>query len=412
MNKNLFAVITALMSLSLNFYSQTALHFNGVNNIVQTNNAPVLNNQSRTVDAWIKTTATQTTQMVLCDWGIFTTLGSRYTLNITNNRLRIEVGGIGLTGNQLVNTGQWMHVTAVYESSITTGNNVFLYVNSVLDAAGTFTGYPVLSTTNTTGLRLGVRVDGLNFYTGAMDEVKVYNYARSAAQVAADTVEYCAPQTGLVAYYKLNEGIPNGINTGSVTAIDYSGFANNGTLSTFTLSGTSSNWVPGRVRQNAPLISASPGTIICAGSPHSLSVTTANTFTWSTGNSSSTLIAVSPTISTVYSISVTNNQNCVAFSTLSITVSNGLPSLSITTSQNPMCLGASALLTARGAQTYSWTGGITNNLPFTPTTTTSYSLLASNGCGTVNFVQTLTVLPLPVTALTSVSNLCQGSTAT
>jgi hypothetical protein len=407
-------VITALVTFFCkpSAMAQVALHFNGVNNTVQTSGSPVLNNQSRTVDAWINTTYTPTTQIVICDWGAFSPLGSRFTLNVTTNRLRIEVGGVGITGNSLVNTGQWLHVTAVYESSITTSNNVFLYINGVLDAAGTFTGYPVLTTTNTTGFRIGARVDGISLFSGAIDEVKIYNYARTAAQIAADTVEYCAPIPGLVAYYKLNEGVPNAINTGSTNAVDYSGNGNNGTLSTFTLSGTSSNWVPGRVRQNAPLISASPGTLICAGTPVTLSVNTSNSFTWSTGNTSSQTIAVSPSTSTIYSLSVTNNQNCVAFSTLAVSVSNGLPTLTITTSPNPQCLGAPAILTASGALTYSWTGGVSNGQAFTPSLSGTYSVTAVNGCGTVSAVRTLTVNPLPVSVLASSNSLCQGTSAT
>lgn len=409
MNQRVVAIIASLIFYCISVEGQTALHFNGVNNIVQTTVAPVLNNQSRTVDTWINTSFSPSTQIVICDWGTFSPLGSRFTLNVTTNRLRIEVGGVGITGNQLVTTGQWLHVTAVYESSITTGNNVFLYVNGVLDAAGTFTGYPVLTTSNATNLRIGARVDGINLFNGAIDELKVYNYARTAAQIASDTVEYCAPVPGLVAYYKLNEGIPNSNNTGSVTAIDYSGNGNNGTLNSFTLTGTSSNWVPGRVRQNAPNITASPGSTICAGNTLSLSANTANSFTWSTGNSSSTLITVSPTSNSVYSISVLTNQGCLATSSLAVTVSNGIPSLTVSASQNSVCLGAAVTLSASGALSYTWTGGITNNQAFTPSVTTIYSVTATNGCGSSNATRTITVVPLNVAAAASSPSICQGA---
>lgn len=392
--------------------AQVGLHFNGTNSVTSSY-IPLTNNQSRTVDAWIKTTSTITTQMVICDWGNTTPNGSRFTLNVINNRLRIEVGGVGMTGNTLVNTGQWVHATAVYESSITSGPNVFLYVNGVLDASGNFTGYPVLTTTNTIGFRLGARSDGINLFTGSMDEVKVYNYARTQAEVQADTLEYCGPQPGLVLYYKLNEGIPNAVNTGSTTVTDYSGNNGNGTLSTnFALTGTVSNWVPGRVRANAPLISASPGTLICSGNTMTLSAPGASNYTWSTGNTTSTIITVSPTVSGTYSISVTNTQNCVAYSTISITVSNGLPNLTVTAQQNPICLGASTSFSASGANSYTWTGGIINGQTFTPTVTTSYSVIASNACGSVTSVQTITVNPLQVTVTPTQSVVCQGSTAT
>jgi hypothetical protein len=318
--------------------------------------------------------------MVIADWGVISPNGSRFTLNTINSRLRIEVGGVGFTGTTSLNTGQWFHVSTVYNPTITNGANAFLYVNGLLEASGTFTGYTTLTTTNTVGFRLGVRVDGINFFNGAMDEVKVYNYARTQAQIAADTLEYCGPQPGLVAYYKLNEGIANATNTGSTTAIDYSGNGNNGSLNSFTLSGTASNWVTGRITTGSPSIQVGPSSNICSGSSVSLSSTPANTFTWSTGNTTNTQIAVSPTTTTIYSISTTNVLNCVVSSSVLITVNNSVPVLTITALQNPICNGLATALTASGAASYTWSGGIINGQAFSPTTTSTYSLSASNGC--------------------------------
>ena len=49
-------------------------------------------------------------------------------------------------------------------------------------------------------------------------------------------------QTGLVSYYSANEGITGGTNTGLTTVIDLMG-TNNGSMSNFTLSGGSSNFI-------------------------------------------------------------------------------------------------------------------------------------------------------------------------
>ena len=56
---------------------------------------------------------------------------------------------------------------------------------------------------------------------------------------------------------------------------------------------------------------------------------------------------------------------------------------------NSVCDGTSTTLTASGAQTYVWSGGITNGVSFTPTSTTSYSVTGTNvgminGLGTTN----------------------------
>jgi hypothetical protein len=54
-----------------------------------------------------------------------------------------------------------------------------------------------------------------------------------------------------------------------------------------------------------------------------------------------------------------------------------------------VCNGTPTTLTASGAQTYVWNGGITNGVSFTPTSTTSYSVTGTNvgmvnGLGTTN----------------------------
>lgn len=403
--------ITALFVVVLNHISaQVALHFNGVNNYVSTNGSPVLNNQSRTVDAWIKTTSTVTTQKTICDWGAMTPNGSRFTLNMINSKLRIEVGGVGIVGTTNINTGLWTHVSAVYESSITTGPNVFLYINGLLELSGNFTGYATLTTTNTTGFRIGTRLDGINLFEGAIDEVKVYNYARTQLQVAADTLEYCSPQAGLVAYYKLNEGIPNGTNTTSTTAIDYSGFGNNGTLNSFTLSGTSSNWVPGRNNTASPSILSSPGSTICSGTTVTLIANAAPNYTWSNGNTTNPFLTVTPTVTTTYSLASTNPLNCITNASITITVNNSVPSLTVLTAQNPICLGASTSFSASGATTYSWTGGVINGQTFSPTLSGNYTLTAANGCGSVSSVQSITVIPLAITAVAATTLGCPGYT--
>ncbi|MCC6372496.1 MAG: LamG domain-containing protein, partial [Bacteroidia bacterium] len=412
--KKITGLCLAVLALFLNstkVRAQVALAFNGSSNYVSTNGTPVIGNQARTVDAWIKTTSSITTQMVICDWGVITPNASRFTMNVINNKLRIEVGGVGFTGTTNVNTGQWVHVTAVYSPSITSGANAFLYLNGNLEAAGSFTGYAVLSTTNTVGFRIGVRVDGINYFNGAVDEVKVYNYARTQAQVAADTLEYCSAQPGLVAYYKLNEGVPNANNTGSTTAIDYSGNGNNGTLNSFTLTGTTSNWVPGRVSSGASLISASPANYICSGNSVSLTTNASSNYTWSTGNTTSTLIAITPTSTGNYSVTVTNTlNNCTMASVITITVNSAPPTVTVLASQNPICTGASTSFSATGAVSYSWTGGIVNMQLFTPTVTTSYTLSAANACGVVNSVHSISVAPLPVTATAGTTSVCQGYT--
>lgn len=72
-----------------------------------------------------------------------------------------------------------------------------------------------------------------------------------------------------------------------------------------------------------------------------------------------------------------------------------LPALSIS-GNTSVCSGNSTSLTASGANTYSWTGGLVNGTPFIPLSTTDYTVNATdiNSC-TNQAVTTVTVMTIP-----------------
>jgi hypothetical protein len=203
---------------------------------------------ARTVEAWIQTSANADpnnggVQQVITDWGSMTT-GSRFTFNVLfNNGLRIEVQGSGLNSTKAINDGQWHHVAAVFDPNAT--YKYRLLVDGRLD---TFGNIPTaLNTASSVPFTIGRRIDNTNYFGGKIDEVRVFNFVRTDSAIKADMrKEFCSSVNGLTAYYKLNEGTPNGnSNTSKTSALDYSGNNNTGTLYNFTLRGTSSNWVNG-----------------------------------------------------------------------------------------------------------------------------------------------------------------------
>lgn len=101
---------------------------------------------------------------------------------------------------------------------------------------------------------------------------------------------------------------------------------------------------------------------------------------------------------------------------VNITCPVGLPTLSVTASSTFVCAGSSVTLTASGASSYSWTGGISNGVAFNPMATTNYTLTGGiSGCpsSTATSVATISVtnIPLPIAALSSSSVVCAGHTA-
>ena len=77
-----------------------------------------------------------------------------------------------------------------------------------------------------------------------------------------------------------------------------------------------------------------------------------------------------------------------------------------------VCSGNTTSLTASGASTYTWTGGITNGTVFTPSVSQNYTVSATNstGCIITNTVF-ITVNPTPIVSINS-GSICSGSSFT
>ena len=244
----IYSIIT-LCIFSFSVSAQNGINFDGVNDYVQTSYAGISGNSERTVEAWIKTTANADPggggiQQIITDWGTFVN-GQRFTFCVLDgNAIRMEVGGSGLTGQTVVNDGNWHHVAGVYDPIAT--DPFSIYVDGVLDTSGTI--ITPVNTTPGTDLRIGRRIDDARNFDGTIDDVRIWNVARTQGEIASNrNAEYCTIPTSLVAYYKLNEGTASGNNAGIGLAPDAALASNDGTLVFFALTGPTSNWVAGNL---------------------------------------------------------------------------------------------------------------------------------------------------------------------
>mgnify|MGYP000539146122 CR=1 FL=1 len=81
---------------------------------------------------------------------------------------------------------------------------------------------------------------------------------------------------------------------------------------------------------------------------------------------------------------------------------NPLPNVTANATDTEICQGESVTLTGSGANTYSWDNGVTDGVPFTPASTTTYTVTGTdaNGCTDTDTI-TITVNPLPTITVTS-----------
>src|SRR6185369_5273115 len=88
------------------------------------------------------------------------------------------------------------------------------------------------------------------------------------------------------------------------------------------------------------------------------------------------------------------------------------PAVSVSASSLSVCPGATVALTASGANTYTYTGGVVNAVPFTLTTTTTYSVTGTDlisGCSGLAAI-TITVIPGPTLSVSpSNPSVCLGN---
>jgi gliding motility-associated-like protein len=144
----------------------------------------------------------------------------------------------------------------------------------------------------------------------------------------------------------------------------------------------------------APSVNAGLDQTVCSGSSVTLTGSGASTYTWDNNITDNTAFTVST--SGLYTVTGVGTNGCEATDQVLITV-NALPTLNAGLDQ-VLCLGDTTSLVAIGTGiNFSWNQGITNNTPFTPTNTTTYTLTgidALTGC--VNSDQiVVTVNPLP-----------------
>jgi hypothetical protein len=140
-------------------------------------------------------------------------------------------------------------------------------------------------------------------------------------------------------------------------------------------------------------ISAVPNSSICAGSGYTLSASGAISYTWLPGMFATASVVAYPLSNTCFTVIGANPMGCTSSTVTCVTVAP-TPTLVVTGSSS-VCLGTSAMLSASGALTYSWSTGVTGpTISVIPLVSTCYSVAGTNANGcTATAVGCITVDP-------------------
>jgi hypothetical protein len=223
----------------INYDLGNALSFDGSNDYVAFPSSSTIDNLgigSFTMEAMINGTLSGTRSIIRKT--------SDYNLFIVNGKIYAEVWTAGKlvpsswrqwVGSTTIADNTWTQIAAVWN-----GTSFTFYINGVdeptTNSSGTING--------TENLNIGKSANYDEPFSGMIDEVRIWNIARSQSAIQNTMGSSLAGnEAGLIAYYNFNNGTAGGNNTGITTLTDNSSHSNNGTLTSFALTGTSSNWV-------------------------------------------------------------------------------------------------------------------------------------------------------------------------
>lgn len=207
-----------------------AINFDGSNDCVSVSNASSLNMTSAiTIEAWVYPTSLTGAPTIIQKQDGFT---GQYFLRFNsglNGGLWISGAWREITSASSAVANQWQHVAFTYD-----GTNMRLFYNGANVATTARTG-SITTTTGTLGLGAWTSCSE-NAFTGRIDHARIYNYARSAAQIAWD-YNRGAP----VGHWKFDEGQGTTVN-------DSSGNSNSGTI---TIGGTGTQTSAGDINTSS-----------------------------------------------------------------------------------------------------------------------------------------------------------------
>jgi gliding motility-associated-like protein len=341
------------------------------------------------------------------------TVTTTYTVTLT------DAGGKTAT-SQAVVTVNPLPTVNVNSPSVCGGSPATLTASG----ATTYSWTPATGLSATTGASVVSNVSTATIYTVTGTTASCSATATSTVSVnplpvvTANSVSVC-PGTqatltaGGASTYTWNTGA-----TGSSITV------NPASTTVYTVTGTDVNTcsatATGTVTINSnPSVTANSNSPVCENQTINFTTSSATTYTW-TGPGGFQSSVQNPDIanagtanSGTYTLTISNGPNCTASTTLNVVV-NALPVVMVNSAS--VCVGTPATLTASGATTYTWSPatGLSATSGESTTaninTSTIYTLTGATAGCTGAATSTITVNPLPLVSVTSVS-VCPGITA-
>ncbi|MEZ4781521.1 MAG: hypothetical protein R2816_08170 [Flavobacteriaceae bacterium] len=311
-------------------------------------------------------------------------------LDINNPADRNYLNGEGYTNLELYLNGFTLSFSAGSDITICEGDTAILSASGgsgfSWDTGETTASITVAPTVTTTYTVSGLDQMG----NPASDDVTVFVNAKPTAD-AGSNIAICEGESTTLTG---TGGDTYAWNTGETTqSITVSPSTTTTYTVTVTQNGCSDSDNVLVVVNPLPTANAGADVTITNGNSTTLTATGGGTYLWSTGETTAS-ITVSPSVTTTYSVTVTNGVGCQATDAVIVTVTDGV--VADAGADQTICEGDSVTLTASGGTNYLWnTGETTASITVNPTATTVYSVTVSDGVDSDTDDVQVTVNPLP-----------------
>ena len=220
----------------------TGISLDGTDDHISINHNSAFNTNTFTVEGYFKSSSTSNENPIISKFDATNNNGFSVQLS-TTGRLQLYYQGsnIASTMNSTtsgLNDGNWHYFSIVF------GNDAYIfYIDGALDRSGTFQTTPN-APTNSENAFIGYSSYTNTYFSGELDDIRFWSRTLCSEEITAQqSCELSGNESGLVAYYNLNEGKVDVNNSGKTTADDASSNNLDGTLLNFELTGSTSNWI-------------------------------------------------------------------------------------------------------------------------------------------------------------------------
>jgi hypothetical protein len=231
-----FTLLALLCTFFLGTHAQNnALSFDGMDDYISTGKYVIPTSGDFTVEFWGFANNHPSTYYEFISQG---SSGDAFYVGTQSDGI-LRLGDAWQNSSYVLPVNQWVHLAVVK-----TGTMAVLYVNGVQQATNNnYTISGAAGSEFTIGRQYGGHGEYLN---GKIDELRIWNVARTQAEIQNfRSIGLTGAQAGLVALYNFNQGSAAGDNASLTVVPDLTTNSNNGTLTNFALTGTTSNFVAG-----------------------------------------------------------------------------------------------------------------------------------------------------------------------